>query len=72
MRPVKLLLSAGAGLLGLSGYSYFSGSPWFYQWVVMPTASLLDPEKAHTTAVHLAAKGLVPRQRGKDPEILVR
>ncbi len=68
---LRLVLSAGAGLLGLSGYSYFSGSPWFYRHVVMPTASLLDPETAHTAAVYLAAKGIVPWQRDKDPEILV-
>ena len=61
----------GAGLFGASCYCYFSGSPWFFEHVVMPTARVLDPETAHRTAILLASKGLIPRERKIDPEILV-
>ena len=62
----------GACLLGLSGYGYFAGSPWFYKHVVMPAAGHMDPERAHVTAVYLASKGLVAKDRTTDPDILVR
>lgn len=60
----------GACLLGLSGYGYFAGSPWFYKHVVMPAAGHMDPERAHVTAVYLASKGLVAKDRTIDPDIL--
>ena len=68
---MRSLLVGGAGLLGASYYCYFSGSPWFFQHFVMPAARALDPETAHRASIFLAAKGLVPRDRTKDPEILV-
>jgi len=72
MASPKFVVSAGAAcLLGLSGYSYFSGSPWFYQYVVMPAVARMDPERAHLAAVWAASKGLVPRDRSRDPDILV-
>ena len=72
MPSLKLLVSAGtACLLGLSGYSYFTGSPWFYRHVVMPAVSCMDPERAHHAAVYMASKGLVMRDRSEDPAILV-
>ena len=72
MPSLRLVVSAGAAcLVGLSGYAYFAGSPWFYQRVVMPAVSCMDPEQAHLWAVYLASKGLVPRDHSKDPAILV-
>ena len=62
----------GAGLLaGASCYCYFSGNPWFFQHVVMPAARCLEPENAHRASIFLASRGLVPKDRDKDPEILV-
>ena len=37
----------------------------------MPAVRLVDAERAHVMAVKFAAKGLVPRDCGQDPEILV-
>lgn len=73
MPSFKVFFTAGAAcLFGASGYLYISGSPWFYNRVVMPSARWMDPEKAHTTAVYLASKGLVCKDRQKDLDILVR
>lgn len=72
MPSLKVVVSAGAACLaGLSGYCYFSGNPWFFEYVVMPSAHRMDPERVHLAAVYLAAKGLVPIDRSKDPAILV-
>ena len=68
---VRVFLAGGAGLVGVSCYCYFSGNPWFFQHVVMPVVRLMDPEKAHRTGVLLASKGLLPKDRNKDPDILV-
>ena len=61
------------GCTGLAFGSYFSarGNEQFYSSFIMPAVQLLDPERAHVFAVWLAAKGLVPRDRDRDPEILV-
>ena len=61
------------GCTGLAFGSYFSarGNEQFYSSFIMPAVQLLDPERAHVLAVWLAAKGLVPRDRDRDPEILV-
>ena len=72
MPSFRLVFSSGSVcLLGLSGYLYFSGNPWFYQRVVMPAATRMDPERAHLAAVWAAARGLVPRDHSRDPAILV-
>ena len=68
---VRAVLAGGAGLLGVSCYGYFSGSPWFFQHVAMPSLRLLDPETAHRVSVLLVSRGLIPRERYKDPDILV-
>ena len=72
MSALKSAVVVGGGLLGTSCYLYFSGSPWFFKHVVMPAARVLDPETAHRAAVGLAARGLIPKDRTKDPDILVR
>lgn len=72
MKLVRAVVGSGAGLLGLGCYCYFSGSPWFFQHVAMPAIKVLDPETAHKTSIFVASKGLLPRQRHKDPDILVR
>ena len=72
MRLVRAIVGGSAGLLGLSCYGYFSGSPWFFQRVAMPAIRVLDPETAHRTSIFMASKGLLPKQRLKDPDILVR
>ena len=72
MPSTKVLLSTGtAFLLSISGYSYISGNPWFFERIFMPTVAKMDPEKAHLTAVYIASKGLAPKDFGKDPPILV-
>ena len=68
---VKSALVGGGILVGMGSYCYFSGSPWFFGHVVMPAVRLMDPERAHRTSVFLASKGLLPRDREKDPDILV-
>ena len=68
---VRKVLAGGAGLLGAGCYCYFSGNPWFFQHVGMPATRLLDPETAHRTSIFLASKGLLPKQKKKDPDILV-
>ena len=37
----------------------------------MPIVARMDPEGAHRAAVYIASKGLAPRNRGRDPPILV-
>ena len=66
-----LFSSAAACLLGTSGYCYFSGTPWFYSYVIMASTKWIDPERAHRLAVSLAAKGIVPKDCGRDSEVLV-
>lgn len=57
-------------MLAASAYGYLSGNAWFYGHVAMPAVRLLDPEQAHVLAVYLASKGLVPKDRTRDPDIL--
>jgi len=74
-RMKKFILSSGAVILGASVsccYSYFNGSPWFFERIAMPVARAMDPEKAHHMSVYLASKGFIPKINDKDPEILVR
>lgn len=72
MPSTKGLLSAGAAcLLGVSGYSYFSGNSWFFKRIAMPLVARADPETAHVAAVYVASKGLAPRDLKQDPQILV-
>ena len=72
MPSTKILLSAGtACLLGVSGYAYISGNSWFFERIAMPIVARMDPEGAHRAAVYIASKGLAPRNRGRDPPILV-
>lgn len=68
---LKTVLAGSAGLAGVGCYCYFSGTPWFFQRVVMPVSRILDPENAHRAAILLASRGLVPKDRSKDSEILV-
>ena len=72
MPSIRLMVSVGAGLLGLSGYCYLKGSPLFFEHVIMPAVSRMDPERAHQAAVWLASMGVVPRDNSKDPAVLVR
>ena len=73
MPSIRLVISVGtAGLLGLSGYCYLKGSPIFFERVIMPAVSRMDPERAHHAAVWLASMGIVPRDNSKDPTGLVR
>lgn len=60
-----------ATLLVASVYGYFSGNAWFYRHVAMPAVRMLDPEQSHVLAVYLASKGLVPKDRAPDPDVLV-
>ena len=71
MVSVRNIVSVGtACLLGVSGYSYISGSSWFFERVAMPLLSRVDPETGHLAAVYVASKGLAPRDLTKDPQIL--
>lgn len=73
MRRLKFLLSSSAAcLLGSCGYCYFSGTPWFFSYVLMPSMKWIDPERAHRLGVFLAAKRLIPKERCKDDDVLVR
>lgn len=70
----KFLKAGSACLLGVTGgvgYGYFSGSPWLFDRLLMPLVKCVDPERAHVMAVLLASKGLVPRDRTVDPDMLV-
>ena len=68
---LKSLVAGGVGLLAGNCYWYLSGSPWYYKHVVMPGARMLDPETAHRVSILLAARGIIPKDRSKDSEILV-
>ncbi len=72
----RALLKAGSlAVLGAGGglcYGYFSCNSWMFETVFMPLTRRLDPEQAHLTAVALAARGWVPQDKSKDPDILVR
>ena len=73
MGYLKLLFSScSVCLLGASGYCYFSGTPWFFSNVLMPSIKWVDPEIAHRFGVSLAANRLIPRERCKDDGVLVR
>ena len=75
MPLLKTVLRTGSAcLLGVAGglsYGYFSGSPWLYDRVFMPAIQRVDAERAHLMAVSLASRGLVPKDRTVDPDILV-
>ena len=71
-----LLQASGALLAGAGGglcYGYFSCNSWMFDNVFMPATrcTCVDPERAHVLAVKLAARGLVPRDKSRDPDILV-
>ena len=72
MKLLKFVCSSAACVLGASGYCYFSGAPWFFSNIVMPSSKWMDPERAHRVAVYLASKNFVPKDRDKDDVILVR
>ena len=73
MPSSRIVIAVGtAGLLGLSGFCYLKGSPIFFDRVVMPAVSRMDPERAHRAAVWLASMGIVPRDNSEDPTGLVR
>ena len=72
MKLLKFVCSSVACVLGASGYCYFSGAPWFFSNIVMPSSKWLDSERAHRVAVYLASKNFVPKDRNKDDVILVR
>ena len=72
MKLLKFVCSSAACLLGASGYCYFSGAPWFFSNIVMPSTKWMDPERAHRVAVYLASKNFVPKDRFKDDVVLVR
>ena len=67
-----MLSSSAACLLGSCGYCYFSGTSWFFSYILMPSMKWVDPERAHRLGVCLAAKRLIPRERCKDDGVLVR
>jgi dihydroorotate dehydrogenase len=66
------LALVGCTSVAFCGYFTIRGDDQFYKNVIMPVIKLLDAERAHILAVKLASYGLVPRDREKDPEILVR
>lgn len=69
-----VLRTGSACLLGVAGglgYGYFSGSQWMYDRVFMPAMQCFDPERAYVMAVSFASRGLVPKDRTVDPDILV-
>lgn len=62
------------GCTGLMFSSYFTitGDEQFYKSFIMPSVMrVLGAEQAHTFAVWLASKGLIPVDVDGDPEILV-
>ena len=62
------------GCTGLMFTSYFTitGDEQFYKSFIMPSVMrVLGAEQAHTFAVWLASKGLIPVDVDGDPEILV-
>ncbi|PFX32264.1 dihydroorotate dehydrogenase (quinone), mitochondrial-like isoform X1 [Stylophora pistillata] len=75
-RLVRSLVNHGLAVVGcttvLVTYHFStSGDERFYRSIVMPAVmKVLDAERAHTFAVWLASKGLVPADRTGDPEIL--
>ncbi len=75
MPLLRVLLKAGSvAVLSVSGglcYGYFTFNQWMFDTVFMPMTRRLDPETAHLSAVALAARGWVPRDKSKDPDILV-
>ena len=75
MPVLRALLQAGGVLLAGAGgglcYGYFSCNSWMFDNVFMPATRCVDPERAHVLAVKLAARGLVPRDKSRDPDILV-
>lgn len=72
MKLLKFVCSSAACVLGASGYCYFSGAPWFFSNIVMPSTKWMDPERTHKVAVYLASKNVVPKDCNKDDVILVR
>ena len=76
-RVVRSLVNHGLAVVGCTTVIvtyHFStnGDERFYRSIIMPAAMrILDAERAHTFAVWLASKGLVPVDRTGDPEILV-
>ena len=62
-----------AGGLGAAtvAFGLFAGSEWTYRYVANPAISLLEPERAHRTAVFLASKDLVPKDKSNIGSSLV-
>ena len=69
---VNWIFAGGASLLGACCFSYVTGNQWFFKHLVMPASRILDPERAHKFSIFLASKKLLPKDRAKDPDILVR
>ena len=65
-----LLVAGGLGAATLA-FGLFAGSEWTYRCLVIPAISLLEPEKAHRSAVFLASKGLVPKDKSNIGSSLV-
>ncbi|XP_064393110.1 dihydroorotate dehydrogenase (quinone), mitochondrial-like isoform X2 [Halichondria panicea] len=68
-----LLRAGSVAVLSMSGglcYGYFTFHQWMFDTVFMPITRQLDPETAHLSAVALAARGWLPRDKSKDPDIL--
>ena len=76
-RVTRKLISHALGVVGCTGLmftSYFTitGDEQFYKSFIMPSVMrVLGAEQAHTFAVWLASKGLIPVDVDGDPEILV-
>lgn len=76
-RVTRKLISHALGVVGctglmFTGYFTITGDEQFYQSFIMPSVMrVLGAEQAHTFAVWLASKGLIPVDVDGDPEILV-
>ena len=76
-RVTRKLISHALGVVGCTGLmftSYFTitGDEQFYKSFIMPSVMrVLGAEQAHTFAVWLASKGLIPVDVDGNPEILV-
>lgn len=75
-RVTRKLISHALGVVGCTGLmftSYFTitGDEQFYKSFIMPSVMrVLGAEQAHTFAVWLASKGLIPVDVDGDPEVL--
>ena len=72
MPKARFVFVGGVSLVGAGCYySYLTGRPWFFKHLAMPATRAMDPERAHRFSISLASKGLLPRDKARDPDVLV-